>query len=131
MASIQEMKDALATEQTRFAELAEKSISSIDTLLNVSTWTLSILAFVLGLVAIVGWTVIRNAALSTVRKMAKNHLDTYIKGDEYKALLEEKISDSIKARWQETLVLKSFTPAEHEGNNGQPFPAAPQTKGET
>lgn len=128
MATVQELKDALETEQTKAIELADRAISAIDTLLNLSTWSLGVLAFVVGVIAIFGYALIANSAKKGAKQVAKSGLDTYLKSQEFSEALEVAIRQEVKDRLKDRVIMSYMT--EDKGTNGgeDAFPSADKGK---
>ena len=85
--------EALAASQT--------AMDAISTLLGISQWVLSILALVVGFIAIFGWGVIRNAVLNLAKQIANKRMDAYIKSEEFSDLLSVKIDEAVIRREQD------------------------------
>lgn len=100
---------------------SETAISAIDTILNVSMWSLGILAILLGIIAIFGWGVIRNACLDRAKQIANKRIKAYIEGEEFAALLKERIDKAAKAEWQARTIERITEAVRREGEDS-PFP---------
>ena len=127
MATVQELKDALETEQARAAELAEKAIGAIDTLLNLSTWTLGILAFIVGIIAIFGYSLIASAAKKSAKEVAKAEAATYIKSKDLEDRLEVAIRQEVKERMKDKVIMTYMTEEKGTGK-ADAFPPIPGVK---
>jgi len=126
LASVKELKDALVTEQSQAVDVADMAISAIDTLLNLSTWALGILAFVVGIIAIFGYGMIANAAKRAAKDVAKSETHTYIKSVEFSDLLEVAIKKEVKERVKDKVIL-TFMTEDNDGYGGKDaFPSAPK-----
>ena len=109
-------------------EIADTALSAISTLLNVSMWTLGILAIVLAIVAIFGWGAIKSACTKVVTQKSEEKLQEHLNSDEFKKLLEDKIQKSVDKRWQSTVVVRQLTaPAKGDGEEN-PFPEPEKKK---
>lgn len=100
---------------------SETAISAIDTLLNISMWTLGILAIVLAVIGIIGWSVIRAACLNAAKQIANDRFDDYIKSDEYRDFVQARVDKAVKANWQNHL-MKRIEEAVKEEDDPSPFP---------
>ena len=100
---------------------SETAISAIDTLLNISMWTLGILAIALALVGIIGWSVIRAACINHAKQIANDRFDDYIKSDEYSAFVQARVDKAVKANWQNHLMKRIEEAVKDEGE-ASPFP---------
>ena len=108
--------------------LPKKAIGAIDTLLNLSTWTLGILAFVVGAIAIFGYGLISNAAKKAAKDVAKAEATAYIKSKEFEDRLEVSIRQEVRERMKDKVIM-SFMTEEKETNGGAgAFPTAPEVK---
>lgn len=128
MASVAELKAVLENEQTKLAELSEKSIEAIGFLLNLSSWVLTVLAVVLAIIGIIGWTVIHKSAISKCQTMAKDYLEKYIQGDAFKTLVEDKVAEALKSNWQDTIVSTTLD-TNDKSQEQSPFPAVEKKGG--
>lgn len=111
----------------RALNASETAISAIDTLLNISMWTLGILAILLAVIGIVGWSVIRSACLAKLEQIANARWGEYIASDEFKALMETRIDKAVKSRWQDSQV-QGLEEAVREQGDPSPFPPKDEAK---
>lgn len=81
-------------------ELVDTALAAIDTLLNISTYVLTVLGIVLALIGIVGWVIIRKGAIDKAADTASSKLDSYLEGEKFEALLADKLQESIEKKWQ-------------------------------
>lgn len=125
MASVNDVKQALLAEQQRAMDVADRAVSAIDTLLNLSMWTLGVLALVLAFIAVFGWTVIYNAARSRAERVANERLDSYLKGKAFKDELDRKVSRVVKEKLDNRLILANIS-EDTERDESDPFPPLPQ-----
>jgi len=123
MASVSDLKLALDAERQAAAKAAEVAISSIDTLLNLSTWVLSSIGVLLAILSITGVIVLVRLAKNSAVHVANKRLDNYIGTEEFKDLVEGKISDAIEERWQRTVVLTRLETHENDPAGGREFPS--------
>jgi hypothetical protein len=100
---------------------SQTAISAIDTLLNISMWTLGILAIVLAVIGIIGWSVIRAACLNAVKQIANERFDSYIETDEFREFVQARVDKAVKANWQNHL-MKRIEEAVREEGDASPFP---------
>jgi len=126
---VQQLKDALETEQSRLAEVSDASIQAIGSLLSMSQWVLGILAILLAVIAIVGWITIYRAALAACRNMAKNHLESYINSEAFRNLVSDKIERQLEKEWENRLVSTTLDRSDKEANDPSPFPQAEEKGG--
>lgn len=101
-------------------EIVDTALAAIDTLLNASMWVLSVLAFVLAVIAIFGWTVIRRASVERATKVAGEKLDEFLSTEDFESLLSDKIQEAIERKWQGGLFIN--VDAAGSGTNDSPFP---------
>ncbi|WP_224824868.1 hypothetical protein [Cognatishimia sp. MH4019] len=127
MASIQELKDALETEQTKALDVADRALTSIDTLLNLSMWVLAVFAIIIALIALFGWGFIARSARRRAEKIAKDAIDEYIKSEMFTNVLEKNVRQEVKSRVGEKVILANLT-EEPSGDDPDPFPQAPEAK---
>lgn len=104
---------------------SDTAISAIDTILNISMWTLAILAILLAVIGIVGWGVIRSACGSIAKQIANKRFDAYIETDEFRGLVEDRIAQSVKERWQNAVVVTMLQEDKPEAGDRSPFPKEP------
>lgn len=100
---------------------SETAISAIDTLLNISMWTLGILAILLAVIGIIGWSVIRAACINHAKQIANDRFDAYIRTDEYHDFVQARVDKAVKANWQNHL-MKRIEEAVKEEDDPSPFP---------
>lgn len=105
-------------------DATQTAINAIDTLLALSSWTLGVLGVVLAGIAVFGWVAIRNAVKSQSEQIANTRLDSYLKSDEFKALLAKKVDESIKAKWQNAIVINGLREDPAPPHDPSPFPEA-------
>ena len=103
---------------------SETALSAIDTLLNVSMWTLTILAIVLAVIGIIGWAVIRTACLNAAKQIANDRFDSYIKSEEFRQFTQDRVDRAVKANWQNHL-MKRIEEAVRDDSDPSPFPTKP------
>jgi hypothetical protein len=87
-----------------------------------------ILGLVLAGIAVFGWVAIRNAVLSQSKQIANKRLDDYIKTDEFKALVAERIAKSVDERWSNTVVVSRLAEETKSPGDASPFPKAGEIK---
>lgn len=127
MASVQELKDALALEQAKAAELSERAFQAIDTIANNANFWLTVLSIEIGLIALVGFGAIYLGSIKAATKVANGRLDAYIRGDEVGKRVREEITEEVKVQIER----RSFVvvhPTPHQNGEGS-FPTAPSSDG--
>jgi hypothetical protein len=82
MASIEETRQALQVERDRAMELAERSLSAIDSVTSLANFWLTGLSIVIALIALVGFGVVYLGATRAAKKVADNRLASYINSTE-------------------------------------------------
>lgn len=102
-------------------DASETAISAIDTLLNISMWTLGILAILLAVIGIVGWSVIRSACKTAAEQIANTRFDSYIESEEFRAFTQARVDKAIKVNWQKHLI-KWIDEAVRDDTDASPFP---------
>lgn len=122
MSSVQETKDDLARQIETTQKVSETAITAIDTLLNLSTWVLTVFGLLLAVLAIAGVYVIARQARKSARAIANDRLNDYLKSDEFAELMGTKVQQAIDAKWQSTMVVQTFRPAEAGVSAPSDFP---------
>lgn len=126
LASVSQLKEVLAVEQASAVDVAERAIGAIDTLLNLSTWALGILAFVVGIIAIFGYGLIANAAKRAAKDVAKAEASTYINSQEFSDILEVAIKQEVKDRMKDKIIMNFMTEDPDQNGGADAFPPPPQ-----
>lgn len=108
MATVQELKDALVSEQTKAAELADKSLTAIDTVLNLATFTLGALGFLVAAIAIFGYALIANSSKKAAQKVATSAVDSYIKSQPFAEMIELRVRQEVKDRLKDKIILANL-----------------------
>lgn len=98
MASIEETRQALETQQQRALELAEKSFTAIDSVMNTANFWLTSLSILIGLIALVGLGAVYFGATRMAKKVAETRLSTYIKNGEAVITIRKGIEDEVKVQ---------------------------------
>lgn len=112
----QHIKEALDASQT--------AISAISTVVSVSTWALAIIGIGVALIALWGWTTLKEAARERATKIANDRFDAYIETDEFKEMVKEKITKSVEDRWKNTFVVRSLVEEQRSPTDEKsPFPS--------
>jgi hypothetical protein len=127
VATIEELKGALLTEQTHALDVADRAITAIDTLLNLATWSLGILAFVVGIIAIFGYSLISSSAKKAAQRVATESMDSYIKSADFSDMVEGKVRTEVRERMKDKLILTYMT-EEKDADDADAFPAADGVK---
>lgn len=109
---------------------SETAISAIDTLLNISTWTLGVLAILLAVIGIVGWGVIRAACIGASKQIANKRFDAYIETEAFQKLVQDRIAKSVEERWGKTIVLSRLQEEKPLTGDEPLFPAEPNEGGQ-
>jgi prophage DNA circulation protein len=123
VASIQEMKDALAAEQSKTVELAEKSFQAIDTVTNQANFWLTCLTVVIGVVGLLGLAAVYIGAKREAKRVADSRINSYINSDEGKAIIRAAIEEEVQSQLQ-TRTFAVLTPPIPPTNEPARFPAA-------
>lgn len=78
MASVEQAKDAVEAEHQHAAEMTAKALSAIDSVVALSSHTLTFVAVVLGVVGTIGAVDVYVGAREMARKVATRRVDAYI-----------------------------------------------------
>lgn len=105
MASIRELKEALAAERAASVEASHTAIAAIDTLLNFSMWVMAILAIAIAIVALFGYRAIRGYAAKVAKDRANEEAASYVASEEFLRLVEETVAREVQKRWAATVVV--------------------------
>ena len=127
MATVQELKDGLLAEQSRTVEVADSAIAAIDTILNLSTYVLTILGVIIALLAIFGYAFIASSARKAAREVATDAMDSYIKGQEFADRVQGAVESEVKRRMANKFIVANIT-EEPDGDEPDPFPSAEEAK---
>lgn len=92
------------------------ALDAVSTTLTISTWTLTVIALGVGLVALFGYNAIKDGA----HAIAKKTIDDYIRSDEFAALVNKRI-DTLEAERRASQGLM-------EGNDDDADPFARETE---
>jgi len=126
MASVQDLKDALATEQQRAVQLAEQAFQAIDTVTNAANFWLTGLSIGLATLAIVGYGVLYGGARNHAKKVAESRIDSYLRGDEGRAFVRQAIADEVRSQIEaKAFVVVQPAPAPVQNGVEEAFPADP------
>ena len=112
MTTVAEIKADLMEQRVALSEVAELSISSINTIVSFSSWVLGIVAFGLAVLTYVGWVTIKNAA----QKLAEERVKQYIQSSKFKDWLKDTVvkayeADRYKERVQSKVEIVDDPPA--------------------
>ncbi len=105
MASVEQARDAVEAEHQHAAEMTAKALSAIDTVVALSSHTLTFVAVVLGIVGIIGAVAIYVGAREMARKVATRRVDAYIKTEDGKALIRRAIADEVRQQIEQKIVV--------------------------
>lgn len=83
---------------------SQTAMAAVETVLTVSTWALAIMGLVVALVAIVGFFEIRRASINKAGEIANTRFDNYMKGEDFKAFVQERIESAIAAQWEKEMM---------------------------
>lgn len=98
MASVQETKDALELQKIEAAELAERSLDAIDTILNATNFWLTSLSIIIALAGLIGLAVIYYGVKKWTSQIASERINSYIvKGGEGSKLIEDLIDRKVES----------------------------------
>lgn len=125
MASVQEMKDQLATDASQAKDQVQFALDMLDRVTNVSMFTIAILGFVVGLVAIFGWGSIRRACEAKAEKLANQKIGDYIKSNEFDAKFRDVLSEALTQKWENAVVVQQLTTIERPEGEVSPFEQKP------
>lgn len=124
---MQQLKDALVTEQSHAIEVADRAIDAFDKLLNLSMWTFGILGFVVALIAIFGYGLIASSARKAAERVATDRIDSYIKSQEFTDNLEKLVHTEVRRRLANKVILANLQ-EEPDTGEADPFPEPPSDK---
>lgn len=102
-------------------DASQTAIDAIGTVLTVSTWALGIIGFAVALIALWGWSTLKEGAREKAKQIANERLDSYMASDEFKELMQARVDVAVKAKWQESL-LKRLEEAVRAADDETPFP---------
>lgn len=123
MASVQELKQELISEQEAAIELSDRSIGAIETLLSLSTLVISILGLIIAVLAIFGYAFLVREAKRSAKKVANRQLDDYLTSEDVRLLIEGCVEKTVKERMKNAFIVNHIT-QEKDTNPVDPFPSA-------
>jgi hypothetical protein len=127
LATVQELKDGLLAEQSKTVEVADSAIAAIDTILNLSTYVLTILGVIIALLAIFGYAFIASSARKAAKEVATDAMDSYIKSQEFADRMQGAVESEVKRRMANKFIVANLT-EEQDGGEPDPFPSAEEAK---
>lgn len=98
-------------------EASQTAIDAIGTVLSVSTWALGIIGIAVALIAVWGWSTLKEGAREKAKQIANERLDSYMASENFTKLMRARIDVAIKTEWQESLlkrVEEAVKPADDE-----------------
>ena len=116
MASIEETRQALQVERDRAMELAERSLSAIDSVTSLANFWLTGLSIVIALIALVGFGVVYLGATRAAKKVADNRLASYINSNEAVSVIRQGISEEVKFQIEAKSFVIVQPPSRHNGD---------------
>lgn len=123
MASVQDLKDILITEQTRLAEISEKSIAAISGVFTVASFVIVIFATGLTLLALIGWQTIKAACINKSEKITKAKVQAHINSPEFRYMVEDKIHDYMSENWENNIISTTLDIYDKGNQEESPFPS--------
>lgn len=127
LATVQELKDGLLAEQSRTVEVADSAIAAIDTILNLSTYVLTILGVIIALLAIFGYAFIASSARKAAKEVATDAMNSYIKSQEFGDRMQGAVESEVKRRMANKFIVANIT-EEPDCDEPDPFPSAEEAK---
>ena len=125
MATVQELKDALTTEQERAVQLSEKAFQAIDTVTNAANFWLTTLSIILVILGLIGLTAIYIGARRAAVKVAQGRIDSYLKSTDGKQFVRQAIEEEVRTQIEQ----KAFIMVHPAAQNGDDsFPVDPKAK---
>jgi len=116
MASIEETRQALQVERDRAMELAERSLSAIDSVTSLANFWLTGLSIVIALIALVGFGVVYLGATRAAKKVADDRLASYINSNEAVSVIRQGISEEVKFQIEAKSFVIVQPPSPHNGD---------------
>ena len=105
MASIEQARDAIEAEHQHAAEMTAKALSAIDSIVALSTHTLTFVAIVLALVGTIGALAIYVGSRDMARKIASRRVDAYIGSAEGATLIRSAVADEVRTQIEQKIVV--------------------------
>jgi len=98
-------------------------MDAIDSLVGLSSFVLTILGIVIGLIAIFGWAVIYAGARGQAKQVANNRMDRYIKTEEFGAAITKRLDELLEVRWQNFIAGRTLNTegGDDAGDADKPF----------
>jgi hypothetical protein len=101
---------------------AQSAMDAIGTVTDIASYTLTILGVFIAILALWGVAMIIKAARDAAERIANNRMDDYIAGDDFQALVKERVDKAIAATWQD-VQLQRLTETGKPAGDEEPFPA--------
>lgn len=124
MASVQELRDALETEQTRAIELSDRALAAIDSVVGLTSLWTTLLGFGIALLALIGVGVIYIGSRRAASKIAQQRIQSYLEGDEVRQQIQAEVQNYLDRR-----ALIMVTPPQAAEGGPEPFRAPPRREG--
>lgn len=96
-------------------------MDAIGTVTDVATYTLTILGVLIAILAIWGVGALVKAARGAAKQIANERWNSYIKSDEFNALVNSRIDEAVKAQRLDTISRKLEELARDEDKDDPPF----------
>lgn len=125
MASVAEMKATLAAETEAAVAVSDKAIATVDTVLNIAIFSLTIFAILLAILAI--WSVreITSGAKRKAEQVANRKINDYLSGDEFKATVQREVLQAVEEFRRDQLA-RTVEEATETGGEEDEFPRPPE-----
>lgn len=125
MASVQDIKDALETEQQRSVELADKAFQAIDTVTNLANFWLTALSIGIAIVGLIGLGAVYLSSKREARRVAEARIKSYLEGEEVQSQIGSLIETEVQRRIERgTFVMVHPEPPK----DGAAFPDDPKAR---
>ena len=108
--------------------MTERALSAIDTVVALSSHTLTAIAVVTTLVALVGGFAIYLGAREMARKVATRRMDSYIRSNEGAAFQRQAVADEVRTQIEQKIVV--VVQPDRARSNQSTFPPAPTQTGD-
>ena len=127
MASVEQARDAVEAEHQHAAEMTAKALSAIDSIVALSTYTLTFVAIVLALIGTIGAVAIFVGARDMARKVATRRVDAYLRTAEGVAFIRGALADEIRLQIEQKIVVVVQPGGSHTPSSPSQFPSPPQS----
>ncbi|WP_298467196.1 hypothetical protein [uncultured Erythrobacter sp.] len=105
----------------RAIEASQTAMDAIGTVVDISTYTLTVLGVLIAILAIWGVGALVRTARAQAKQIANKRWDSYIESDEFKALVKSRIDEAVKSQKLDAITRKLDELVRDEEEDEPPF----------